>query len=1113
MPSYESLDDESRIYQQAVERQRQSNLRRLALLATLIVGGVFIVGTLVVLYMVITYNGRANLYRSDIDALANYSPPFQSVKIFDTGGNMIAEISSDQGGARTTVSLDQMSPDLIYAIVGAQDRGYFSRPGFDPVAVAGAFLQNIQGGTGNANDITRQVAQMVISNSPNHDNATSLDQVVVAAEITREYGKNFILQLWLNNESFGNQAFGVEAASEFYFQTHASDLNLTEGAMLAALLRNEVDNDPVPKENRQRAFDATDQVLRELATVGCLSFTHPEVTGGQYCVPQSTILRNAQDFSSQIVVERAELQTLDYRPRSAQGDHPHFVDYVRRQLIAEYGDQMFRDGFQVYTTLDSQIQAAAEKALKDQLAQQAFTGLQTGAVMVINPTDGSVMAMVGSPDFNNPDIDGQTNNVLTWQLPGATMLPILYTAALEGQDSNSNGALDFNEYLTPASILFDLPTDYQDSRFPVINGDNQFRGAISLRTALANNLKPPAVRVFQYLGPERYIAEAANMGLRFSNDPPIVDLGTAVGMTTDVRLYDMMQAYSVLANSGQYVPIRTIRAISTAENQTVDLTPGLTPQPKGAVTPSIAFLIQNILSDQSFFDGQFAPLFLPDYQNRVATRINYLNDNRDMWSIGFSRNAVIGVWMGRPDDRATIANSRDAALPVWQSVMTAVLQNSAPAPFNQVPASIANNVTNARICSNTGVSATTVNCAPQRNEFFAINHPPPDAAQDQGPVVNALVDSWTQQLANDFCKENIVQQQFTRLIPRDPGAIQWLNTATGRTVATRMGLPQPVQEVPTTACQSNTDIPVVVISSPVDNMTVSGSMQILRYGFCRQFRQLPTGPRAGQYTELPAYRRAGQYPTRYTKFGAGRLEYHDNSQRAVHTALDHVFSERDRCGAASGHDHCAQPAHANADAIHPADLAGYRIAHHDPIVPQRYTLRHPVLWRSDGDSHDYHRRLSSTLAVAHHSFLLAVLGHRSTPEEVLVDHKREGEAFLETNAKYDDVLVTESGLQYSVKVRGDGAVPGPNDTVKVHYHGTFINNKAFDSSYDRGSPATFPLQNVIAGWTEGLQLMPVGSIYKFYIPYQLAYGEAGYPGAIPPYSTLIFEVELLEIVP
>ncbi|MFZ4815081.1 MAG: FKBP-type peptidyl-prolyl cis-trans isomerase [Phototrophicaceae bacterium] len=129
----------------------------------------------------------------------------------------------------------------------------------------------------------------------------------------------------------------------------------------------------------------------------------------------------------------------------------------------------------------------------------------------------------------------------------------------------------------------------------------------------------------------------------------------------------------------------------------------------------------------------------------------------------------------------------------------------------------------------------------------------------------------------------------------------------------------------------------------------------------------------------------------------------------------------------------------------------------------------------------------------------------------MVDYKAEGEAYLSENAKRPEVKTTPSGLQYEVITQGDGAKPSATDTVEVHYHGTFINNKVFDSTVTRGQPISFALNQVIKGWTEGLQLMSIGSTYKFYIPYQLAYGERGYPGAIPPHSALIFEVQLLGI--
>jgi FKBP-type peptidyl-prolyl cis-trans isomerase len=122
-----------------------------------------------------------------------------------------------------------------------------------------------------------------------------------------------------------------------------------------------------------------------------------------------------------------------------------------------------------------------------------------------------------------------------------------------------------------------------------------------------------------------------------------------------------------------------------------------------------------------------------------------------------------------------------------------------------------------------------------------------------------------------------------------------------------------------------------------------------------------------------------------------------------------------------------------------------------------------------------------------------------------------GKTFLEANGKQPDVTTTASGLQYKVITAGSGPRPTANDTVKVHYKGTFLDGKTFDSSYDRGEPISFPLRGVIPGWTEGVQLMPVGATYEFYIPSNLAYGERGAGGVIPPNSTLIFVVELLEI--
>jgi membrane peptidoglycan carboxypeptidase len=843
-PLYEALDTESQIYEQAVQRQRQTTLRRLILVATLFIGGIFIIGTLFVLYAVVTYNSIASQYRDAIAALSNYQPSFQTVRVLDAAGNTIAELNSAQGGSREAVQLSRVSPELVYAIVGSQDPLYYETPGFDVLTIGGVFLENLTGRAQRSPSITTPltinqfVADLVIASSPNAATASTLDEVVVASEIANQYDKNFILTLYLNERFFGNQSYGVEAAAQFYFNKPAAQVNLTEGALLASLLNDPIDHDPVPKQNRDRAFVVADEVLRQLATVGCLNFQHqPYGPGRPFCVDRNNVLRPNGEFTANVNLQRAEMQILPFRPRSAEGRYPHFVDYVRRELIREFGDEIYRRGFEVRTTLVPDLQNAATQALREQIRTQGFTGLQTGAVLVTDPASGAILAMVGSPDYNNVEIDGQTNNAFTWQLPGATIMPVVYARALEGiGDVNQNGRIDFDEYLTPASVLFDLDRSFQDPRLAVVNANNRYEGAVSLRQALANSMNVPTVKVFDYIGNAGYLDIARRMGLTFSSEPPVLAPQTGIGAVTDVRLWDMMKAYGILANTGQYVPLRAITQITDADNVAVPLPETIGPrQATAVISPSIAFLVQNILSDSQFYDQTFAPLFLPNYPGRTAVKINHLNDNRDMWAIGFSRNVVVGVWMGRPDDAATIANSRDAALPVWKAVIERALAGTNPAPFTFPPPPNLvqpGNIQSVVICVPTG-TIPGQGCTQQRNELVAISNPPPPP--DQGLVVTQMIDSWTRLIANDFCRDNVIQDQFVDLTPADPGAIAWLNTAAGRPTANRMGLPQRVQALPTGACELGTDLPVARIVSPTEGTSLTGTTSILGIASATRF--------------------------------------------------------------------------------------------------------------------------------------------------------------------------------------------------------------------------------------------------------------------------------------
>ena len=821
------------IAQEASRQARQSVIRRLIRFGPLVFGLVFLIGILVTLLLIpiIGYNNVAGSYSERINTLASYRPEFKTVRVLDAAGNQIAEFSREEGGSRESITLAEMSPEVIFAIVGAQDPNYYETSGPNAADILRTFVQSLGvGGTEFISTarttVTSFVSDLVIADT---NNATQWDETVVASELSRRYDKNVLLEVYLSQAFFGNQSYGVEAASQFYFDKPASEVNLVEATLLASLLRDPIGNDPIPTPNRDQAFDAADAVLRELTTVGCLNFQHGQFRAGTpYCIDGTQILRPNGDFTANINLLRAQMQTRVLEPRSVEGRYPHFVDFVRRELIREYGDEIFRDGYEVRTTLVPEIQDVAERALRDQVRAQAFTGIQTGAVLVTRPETGEVLAMVGSPDFNNLEIGGQTNYALTWQMPGATILPIVYIRALEGVgDRNGNGRLDFNEYLTAATVLFDLPRDFQDPEYTITNADGQYRGAISLRMALANSLRVPAVKAYNFIGNDGFVDVARRMGLTFLTEPPVVDHRTGIGDVTEVRLWDMMKAYGTLANTGRFAPLRVITQITNSDGQPVPLAEALAPrQPTQVISPQVSFLVQNILSDAQFHESGFAPLFLPNYPGRTAAKINYLDNNTDMWAIGFSRDVVVGVWMGRPDKGATIANSRDAALPVWTTVMGAALNGINPLPFNSAPANLVppGSVQILTICAPTGTQPGP-NCPQQRNEYFAIMNPPPTA--DEGVVVTLQVDSWTGVIANEFCRDNVIQAQFIQLVPDDPYVVNWLNTPAGRATANRMGLPENVLPVPTRACDLNTELPTALISSPVGGTVLTGTVSIL----------------------------------------------------------------------------------------------------------------------------------------------------------------------------------------------------------------------------------------------------------------------------------------------
>lgn len=808
-PNYDTTLPPSSVYEEAVKRKRQRTLRNVAIAAVAITGLILLMGACGIIGGVLYYQSLVSPHQDQIAALANYQPQFQTARIYAADGSVIAELIGRGAGDRRRVPLSEISPFVIHALISTENERFYDDAGWDPIAIARAFIQNVTAGDiqSGASTITQQIARNLILQDTTVSAERKLQEIVIAAEIAQQYDKNFILELYLNEFFFGNNSYGIEAAAQFYFGHGASDLNLAESALLVGIIQSPARYDPVI--NREEAFARMDQVIALMADVGCLQFQHAPYLGQEFCITRGDIV------SGQVVLEKAQVEARNYTARNFSVRYPHFVNYIQAQLEQTFGsDEIFRRGFQIRTTLDPRLQDMAQTALSQTVASVNNFGVNTGAVFVLDPRDGSIRVMVGSPDFNNESIDGQVNNVFTWQQPGSSIKPVVYTAGVEGVERN--GA---RQYLTPASILWDVPTTYGTTPpYSPTNYDNTFHGPVTMRYALGNSYNVPAVKAFEFIGADRYVETAQRMGLRFLEEA-VFGLPSALG-ANEVRLYDHAQAFATLANNGLRVQPFSITEITDAQGNAIELPARA--EPSQAVQPQIAYLMQSILSDNEARAAAFglnSGLALPEYPGLVAAKTGTTNDSTDLWTMGFTSNVVVGVWTGSLSNQRTTATTSNTAIPIWNAVMRAALQNNAPSVFNP-PSGIVQQ----QICGLTGTlydPNVNQNCPDVRMEVFLQTQLPPAATE--AFVRTAAIDTWTGQLANQYCPDNTITGTFANIA--DQSAIQWLNSAQGAAYAQSLGLETPVQQTPPSQCQPGMQLPQVRLTSPAEGQQVTGVVQ------------------------------------------------------------------------------------------------------------------------------------------------------------------------------------------------------------------------------------------------------------------------------------------------
>src|SRR3989344_422059 len=572
----------------------------------------------------------------------------QSVKIYDrTGSVLLYDLHGNM--QRTLIPLSAFPPNAGHAVLAIEDPEFYTHNGIKPKAIARAAVMNLVGGDllgQGGSTITQQVVKLTVL-TRDKTISRKLKEWVLALKMERQFSKDQILELYLNQVPYGGELYGVEEASMAFFGKHASDVTLPEAAYLAAVL---------PAPTRLSPYRAGESGRNE-----------------QLDVRKNLVLDKMYEhgYITKEELDEARAAAVAFVPpkdRSIQA--PHFVFYVRQYLEDKYGeDALERGGWRVLTTLDADLQGKAEQAIYDgAMRNDEKFKASNAALVAIDPKTGGILAMVGSRNYFDTEIPGAYNAAATkpGRQPGSAFKPFVYAEA-------------FRKGYTPDTVVFDLKTQFSTACSPYNqtsdgdcyspdNYDNKFRGPISLRNALAQSINIPAVKVLYLAGLRDSITLAKSMGITTLADPARYGLTLVLG-GGEVTLLDMTSAYGVFAQNGvRYDPTAILRIEDAAGRIIED---NSSPVGTQVLEPEIAQQINDILSDTQAREplGVNAVLSFPGHD--VALKTGTTDNYRDAWTIGYTPNVVMGIWAGN-NDNSPMQKGRVSGLvvgPIWAEVM------------------------------------------------------------------------------------------------------------------------------------------------------------------------------------------------------------------------------------------------------------------------------------------------------------------------------------------------------------------------------------------------------------------------------------------------------------
>jgi penicillin-binding protein 1A len=596
----------------------------------------------------------------DRETLRGVGTMAQATTLLDVNGRHAFTIFKEQ---RIEVPLERISPTLIQAILAIEDQRFYDHGGIDVVRVAGAAWTNVlerraaQGGS----TLTQQLARQSFL-TPDKTIQRKLKEVVVAARLENEFTKDEILELYLNKVYFGDGLYGVEAASLGYFGKHASDLELSEAALLAGLVKSP--STYAPTVSRDRAVARRNIVLQAMRQAGVID-------SAEYQAAVKTPVR------------------LKDMLRGEEAYGQYFKEEVRKQLVQQFGwERVYQGGLRVYTTIDLDMQKAAESEVTRAIAdieqrqakrrgnrRPATTDPLQAALVAVDPATGEVRAMVGGRKFEDSKFNRATQ---AKRQPGSAFKPFVYAAALERGYS-------------PATLITGLSRPIDTPQGAWVPEDEHLEGdAITMRAALRTSSNRAAVRMLEEVGIPATVRYAQKLGVGSVPSVPSLALGSG-----EVTLLSMTAAFGAFANKGMLAQPVLVRKVETTDGEVLYQASA---KSERAVSESTAYLISTMLADVinagTAWQARRVGFTLP-----AAGKTGTTNDYHDAWFVGYTPHLVSGVWVGYDQPRTIIGSgyAGDIAVPMWGRFMKTATDGDEPEWF-RAPGTI----TTATICRLSG---------------------------------------------------------------------------------------------------------------------------------------------------------------------------------------------------------------------------------------------------------------------------------------------------------------------------------------------------------------------------------------------------------------------------